>query len=213
MSTRSANPLRDFTQELVDFARGGRRGIRNPFVMVPVEPAIERRVTTVLEDWAGPGSNQSLADYQDVTNNDGQPVTVTGVRLDKLLPETPVFETVTDLGHIERVSTESVKSTLERNLATELIENLIADYLGDGGVLNEQTSVLVLLNLGSLYPFTRATELLDELDRMNVKTTVGIPFPGKVIGGQLSFFNEDARHYYPAHRVDRQIERGYLTDV
>lgn len=211
MSTYSGNPMIDFTTELVDFARGERRGIRNPFVMVPVKPAIERRVTHRLEQWAV-SSEGRLEDWEGVTDANGTPVTVTSVRLDELLPKTTAFRTSAELGPLDRVTTDSVEGTLERNLASELIDQLINDHIRDG-VPNERASVLTLLNLGSLYPFTRASELLDELDRKNVNTTVGIPFPGSVIGGRLSFFNESARHYYPAHRIDEQVIEGYMTDV
>jgi len=213
MSTTDGNPLAKFTTELVDFARGERRGIRNPFVMVPVEPHIEKQVVNRLEDWAAPGDDGRLEAWHDVTDSQGTSVTVTSVRLDGLLPETKAFETSTDLGPLEAVSSGAVKDTLERNLAAELVETLIEAHLGADGVANTQSSVLVLLGLGGLYPFTRASELLNELDRRNVKTTVGIPFPGSVFGGRLSFFNEDARHYYPAHRIETKIVEGVLTDV
>jgi (2Fe-2S) ferredoxin len=202
----------EFTTELVDFARGERRGIRNPFVIVPAEPAIERRLTHRLEQWTVSPDGR-LDDWEDVTDTDGTPVTVTSVRLDELLPETTAFQTSTELGPLDRVTTDSVEGTLKRNLASELIDRLIQEHIRGGEILNERVSVLLLLNLGSLYPFTRASELLDELDRKNVNTTVGIPFPGKVIGGRLSFFNEGARHYYPAHRIDEKISEGYMTDV
>jgi hypothetical protein len=209
----TSNPLVDFTTDLIDFARGDRRGIRNPFVMVPVEPAIERRVSTILDAWAAQRGGERLAAWDNAVDTDGLPVTVTAVRLDALLPETTAFQTSTDLGPLERVDTESVQGTLQRNLASELIEQVIDETLRANDLANEQRSVLLLLNLGCVYPFSRASELLDELDRRNVKTTVGIPFPGSVIGGRLSFFNEDARHYYPAHRIDQQITEGFLTDV
>ena len=212
MSKPATNPLVEFATELVDFARGERRGIRNPFVMVPVEPEIEHQVTNRLEEWATT-PDDTLADWEDATDTDGTAVSVTPVRLDALLPETTAFETTVDLGPLERVETDAVEDTLERNLASELVDGLIADYIGDGRVTNDRSSVLVLLNLGSLYPFTRASELLDELDRKNVNTTVGIPFPGSVTGGRLSFFDERARHYYPAHRIGNKVTAGYLTDV
>lgn len=212
MSARSGNPLVEFTTELVDFARGERRGIRNPFVMVPVQPAIEKRVSRRLEQWAKSPDGR-LADWEDVTDADDAPVTVTSVRLDELFPQTEAFQTSTDLGPLDRVTTESVEGTLNRNLATELVNLLVEDRIRDAGIHNDRVSILLLLNLGSLYPFTRASEILDELDRKNVNTTIGIPFPGSVIGGRLSFFNESARHYYPAHRVNQQVTEGYMTDV
>jgi hypothetical protein len=213
MSVNSENPVVRFTEELVDFARGGRRGIRNPFVMVPVDPPVEHRVTDILQRWAGTGTEPRLEDWRAARTEKGESVKVVPIRLDALLPRTTAFETAIDLGPLDRVSTESVQETLERNLASELIERLMTEHLNDDGPPNQQHTVLLLLNLGSLYPFTRASELLDEIDRRNVNTTVGIPFPGSVIGGRLSFFNEQARHYYPAHRIDTQIEEGYITDA
>lgn len=207
--TSTRNPLKNFTRELVDFASGERRGIRNPFVMVPVEPSVEHRVTEQLIKWADSDRPDTLTDWSGVEDQAGNELTVECVRLDHLMPETRVFETVLDLGPIERTTSDSVAETLQTSMAEELIETLVNDQL-EGQ--NAQQNILLLGNLGSLYPFTRASELLDELDRRNVKTTIGIPFPGSIIGGKLSFFDEDARHYYPAHRIDTQITGGYLDD-
>ena len=207
--TETRNPLKNFTQELVDFAGGERRGIRNPFVMVPVEPSVEHRVSERLIRWADADQPDALTNWQGVEDQAGNELTVECVRLDHLMPETRVFETVLDMGPTDGMSTDAVEQTLETNLAEELIETLLRDHLTG---VNEQHNVLLLVNLGSLYPFTRATELLDELDRRNVNTTTGIPFPGDIFGGKLSFFNEDARHYYPAHRIETQITGGYLND-
>ncbi len=207
--TETRNPLKNFTQELIDFARGERRGIRNPFVMVPVEPSVEHRVSERLIRWADADQPDALTNWQGVEDQAGNELTVECVRLDHMMPETRVFETVLDLGPTEGMSTDAVEQTLENNLAEELIETLLKTHLTGA---NEQHNILLLVNLGSLYPFTRATELLDELDRRNVNTTTGIPFPGDIFGGKLSFFNEDARHYYPAHRIETQITGGYLND-
>lgn len=207
--TNTRNPLKNFTQELIDFARGERRGIRNPFVMVPVEPSVEHRVSERLIRWADADQPDALTNWQGVEDQAGNELTVECVRLDHMMPETRVFETVLDMGPTEGMSTDAVEQTLETNLAEELIETLLKNHLTGA---NEQHNILLLVNLGSLYPFTRATELLDELDRRNVNTTTGIPFPGDIFGGKLSFFNEDARHYYPAHRIETQITGGYLND-
>lgn len=207
--TSRGNPLKEFTKELVDFASGERRGIRNPFVMVPVEPSVEHRVTERLTQWADPDTPDTLTNWGGVGDQAGNELSVECVRLDHLMPETRVFETTLDLGPIERTSTKAATETLQRGLADELIEKLVEGRLKGE---NAQHNILLLVNLGSLYPFTRASELLDELDRRNVSATIGIPFPGSIIGGKLSFFNEDARHYYPAHRIDTQIIGGYLND-
>lgn len=207
--TSTRNPLKNFTRELVDFASGERRGIRNPFVMVPVDPSVEYRVTERLLRWADPDQPDTLTRWGGVEDQAGNPLSVECVRLDHLMPETRVFERVLDLGPLDGTSPEAVEETLQTSLAEELIEMLVTDHL-EG--TNSQQNILLLLNLGSLYPFTRASELLDEMDRRNVNTTIGIPFPGSIIGGKLSFFNEDARHYYPAHRIDDQITGVFLND-
>ncbi|MFC5368645.1 BREX protein BrxB domain-containing protein [Salinirubrum litoreum] len=207
--TSTRNPLKRFTEELVDFASGERRGIRNPFVMVPVEPSVEHRVTERLVQWADPETPDTLTNWAGIENQAGNELTVECVRLDHLMPETRVFETTLDLGPLERTTTNAVTETLETSLADELIEKLVEGQLKGE---NAQQHILLLVNLGSLYPFTRASELLDEMDRRNVNTTIGIPFPGSIRGGKLSFFNEDARHYYPTHRIDEKITEVYLDD-
>jgi hypothetical protein len=207
--TSTRNPLKRFTEELVDFASGERRGIRNPFVMVPVEPSVEHRVTERLVRWADTETPGTLTNWVGVEDQAGNELTVECVRLDHLMPETRVFETTLDLGPLERTTTGAVTETLETSLADELIEKLVEEQLKGE---NTQQHILLLVNLGSLYPFTRASELLDEMDRRNVNTTIGIPFPGSIRGGKLSFFNEDARHYYPAHRIDEKITEVYLDD-
>ena len=207
--TSTRNPLKRFTEELVDFASGERRGIRNPFVMVPVEPSVEHRVTERLVRWADAETPGTLTNWVGVEDQAGNELTVECVRLDHLMPETRVFETTLDLGSLERTTTGAVTETLETSLADELIEKLVEEQLKGE---NTQQHILLLVNLGSLYPFTRASELLDEMDRRNVNTTIGIPFPGSIRGGKLSFFNEDARHYYPAHRIDEKITEVYLDD-
>ena len=209
MSQQNTNPLVEFTTELVDFARGERRGIRNPFVMVPVEPSVEHRVTERSVQWADPETPDTLTNWAGIENQAGNELTVECVRLDHLMPETRVFETTLDLGPLERTTTNAVTETLETSLADELIGKLVEGQLKGE---NAQQHILLLVNLGSLYPFTRASELLDEMDRRNVNTTIGIPFPGSIRGGKLSFFNEDARHYYPAHRIDEKITEVYLDD-
>ena len=207
--TSTRNPLKRFTEELVDFASGERRGIRNPFVMVPVEPSVEHRVTERLVQWADPETPDTLTNWAGIENQAGNELTVECVRLDHLMPETRVFETTLDLGPLERTTTNAVTETLETSLADELIGKLVEGQLKGE---NAQQHILLLVNLGSLYPFTRASELLDEMDRRNVNTTIGIPFPGSIRGGKLSFFNEDARHYYPAHRIDEKVTEVYLDD-
>jgi len=190
----SKRPLHDFTERLAQFA-DGRRGIRNPFVIVPVKPKFERRVADRLAVWA-----------ENPHETDGFPEngTVQILRLDELLVETDVFELAVDLG--EQADPASIEDTLQDTLASELVEEMVARIDAPG----EQRHVVLLTHLGSLYPFTRASELLDELDRRNVHSTIGIPFPGDIVGGKLSFFGEESRNYYPAHQIDGRIEGVHL---
>ena len=190
----SNRPLHDFEERLAQFA-DGRRGIRNPFVIVPVQPKYERRVTDRLVEWA-----------DDPHEIEGFPEngTVQILRLDELFVETDVFDLAVDLG--ERSQPATIKDTMQDRLAEELVAVMVEEITTP----NQQRHVVVLTHLGSLYPFTRASELLDELDRRNVQSTIGIPFPGDIVGGKLSFFGEESRNYYPAHRIDGRIEGVHL---
>lgn len=190
----SQRPLNDFKERLAQFA-DGRRGIRNPFVIVPVKPAYERRVATRLTEWA-----------TDPHETEGFPEngTVQGLRLDELLVETGVFDLAIDLG--DQAEPATITDTMQDRLAEELVDVLLDDIHDP----YQQRHVVVLTHLGSLYPFTRASELLDELDRRNVRATIGIPFPGDIVGGKLSFFGEESRDYYPAHQIDGRIEGVHL---
>lgn len=190
----SDSPLRDFKERLADFA-DGRRGIRNPFVIVPVEPKYERRVADRLVEWAQqPHDTEGFPD-------DG---TVQVLRLDELLVETDVFDLAVDLGK------EADPATITDTMQDRLAEELVAVMIEKIDAPEQQRHVVILTHLGSLYPFTRASELLDELDRRNVQSTIGIPFPGNIVGGKLSFFNEESRNYYPAHQIDGKIEEVHL---
>lgn len=192
----SDRPFHDFTERLAQFA-AGRRGIRNPFVIVPVKPNYERRVAEKLVEWA---------DDPHQTEEFPADGTVQVLRLDELLVETDAFDLATDLGGA--VPPAVVEETLQDRLAEELVGELL-----DEGVIDDayrQSHVVLLAHLGSLYPFSRASELLDELDRRNVRSTIGIPFPGDIVGGKLSFFGEESRAYYPAHQIDGRIEGVHL---
>lgn len=187
-------PLHDFTERLAHFA-DGRRGIRNPFVIVPVQPKYERRVADRLTEWAAtPHETEGFPE-------DG---TVQVLRLDELLVETAVFDLAVDLG--EHAQPATITDTMQDRLAEELVEEMIDQI----DAPETQRHVVVLTHLGSLYPFSRASELLDELDRRNVQSTIGIPFPGDIVGGKLSFFGEESRNYYPAHQIDGRIEKVHL---
>lgn len=192
------NPLRSFEDKLVEFATGQRRGIRNPFVIVPVVPHLERRLSRVLQGWQ-PGE-----------------VDVHALHLDRSFPRTEVFQTVTAIPEeaLDRLDSSGkaggsalVEHTLRDNLGREIVDAIVGEH---GHFCSNPEQIVLLLNLGSLYPFVRASELLDELDRQGVQATVGLPFPGRVYNGKLSFFGEEARHYYPAHRIDQQIQDAHL---
>lgn len=191
------NPLQEFWEEVLRFAQGRKQGIRNPFVIVPIEPSLEKRVADDLES-------------RTRTHDGSPPIEV--IHLDRIMPRTDVFQTVTSVPQDVAASTpeDTVETTLKENLGTQVIETIVQDH---PEAVKRKEQVLLLLNLGSLHPFTRASELLDELDRLNVQATIGIPFPGQVLGGKLSFFGENARHYYPAHRPgedDEQVREVHL---
>ncbi|QLC34353.1 DUF1788 domain-containing protein [Halarchaeum sp. CBA1220] len=205
MSQTSSSPYREFKQKLCTFAQG-QHGIRNPFVIAAVDPAVEHQVTNRLETWSGGRMEQPEIPDE---------VTVQPIWLDELLPQTDVYKLLVDLGEPladlggDASPGKRIEETMQDQLAEELVQQMVEHELSEAQ-LETQSHVVLLLNLGSLYPFTRASELLDELDRRNVKSTIGIPFPGDVVGGKLSFFGGESRHYYPAHQIDGQIQGVHL---
>jgi hypothetical protein len=205
MSQTSSSPYREFKEKLRTFAQG-QHGIRNPFVIAAVDPAVEHRVADRLATWS-----DERKEAPEIPDN----VTVQPIWLDELLPRTDVYKLLVDLGEplaeLEGDTSpgERIEETMQDRLAEELVQQMIEHELSEAQ-LETQSHVVLLLNLGSLYPFTRASELLDELDRRNVKSTIGIPFPGDVVGGKLSFFGGESRHYYPAHQIDGQIQGVHL---
>jgi hypothetical protein len=190
----SNRPLDDFKERLARFAEG-RRGIRNPFVIVPVQPKYERRVADRLVEWA---------DNPHETGGFPEDGTVQVLQLDELFVETDVFDLAVDLG--DRSQPATIKETMQYRLAEELVGVMFEEIAAP----DQQRHVVVLTHLGSLYPFTRASEVLDELDRRNVQSTIGIPFPGDIVGGKLSFFGEESRNYYPAHQIEGRVEGVHL---
>jgi len=205
MSQTSSSPYREFKEKLRTFAQG-QHGIRNPFVIAAVDPAVEHRVADRLATWS-----DGRKEAPEIPDN----VTVQPIWLDELLPRTDVYKLLVDLGEplaeLEGDTSpgERIEETMQDRLAEELVQQMSEHELSEAQ-LETQSHVVLLLNLGSLYPFTRASELLDELDRRNVKSTIGIPFPGDVVGGKLSFFGGESRHYYPAHQIDGQIQGVHL---
>ena len=205
MSQTSSSPYREFKEKIRTFAQG-QHGIRNPFVIAAVDPAVEHRVADRLATWS-----DGRKEAPEIPDN----VTVQPIWLDELLPRTDVYKLLIDLGEplaeLEGDTSpgERIEETMQDRLAEELVQQMIEHELSEAQ-LETQSHVVLLLNLGSLYPFTRASELLDELDRRNLKSTIGIPFPGDVVGGKLSFFGGESRHYYPAHQIDGQIQGVHL---
>jgi len=193
----TTSPYRAFKEKLCTFAKG-QAGIRNPFVIAAVDPAVEHRTANRLDAWATGTDERPVI---------GEAVSVQPIWLDELLPQTTVYNLCVALG--SETSPERIEGTMQDRLAEELVQAMIQSEI-DEEQLEQQSHVVLLLNLGSLYPFTRASELLDELDRRNVRSTIGIPFPGDVVGGKLSFFGGDSRHYYPAHQIDGQIREVHL---
>jgi hypothetical protein len=197
MSGSSTSPYRAFKEKICTFAQG-QHGIRNPFVIAAVDPAVEHRAADRLAAWATDG-NESPQIPTDVT--------VQPIWLDEVLPQTDVYKLLVDLGG--ETTPSRIEATMQDRLGEELVQEMIENKI-EAAHLETQRHVVLLLHLGSLYPFSRASELLDELDRRNVKSTIGIPFPGDVVGGKLSFFGGDSRHYYPAHQIDGQIREVHL---
>lgn len=185
------SPYRAFKDTLVRFANG-RHGIRNPFVIAAVEPSIEHRVATRLQTWVTGDEPPARSDA----------VTVQLIWLDELLPRTAAYRLLVDLG--DEIDPAQIETTLQDRLTEEIVSAMLETEL-DHSDAARQTHIVLLLNLGSLYPFSRASELLDELDRRKVKSTIGIPFPGDLVGGKLNIYGGESRHYYPAHQVDEKI--------
>lgn len=185
------SPYRAFKETLVRFANG-QHGIRNPFVIAAVDPAIEHRVATRLQTWIAGDETPALPEA----------VTVQPIWLDELLPQTDAYRLLVDLG--EEIDSPQIETTLQDRLTEELVSTMLETKL-DQSDAERQDHIVLLLNLGSLYPFSRASELLDELDRRKVKSTIGIPFPGDLVGGKLNIYGGESRHYYPAHQVDERI--------
>ena len=193
----SVSPYNKFKAKLCTFATG-QAGIRNPFVIAAVDPAYEHRMTERLSRWAAGDEGNPDPD---------EGVTIQPIWLDELLPKTTVYNLSVALG--SETTTKRIEDTMQDRLAEELVSEMLSNEI-DKDKLQSQQHIVLLLNLGSLYPFTRASELLDELDRRNVKSTIGIPFPGEAVGGNLNFFGGDSRHYYPAHQIDGQITKNYF---
>lgn len=196
--TETTSPYRNFKEKICTFAKG-QHGIRNPFVIAAVEPEIEHRIASRLTDWATDGTEPPQIPTD---------VTIQPIWLDELLPRTDVYKLLVDLREVTDPS--QIEGTMQDRLSEELVEVMIDEEIEDAH-LETQRHVVLLLHLGSLYPFSRASELLDELDRRNVKSTIGIPFPGSLVNQNLNFFETgESSRYYPAHQIDGKIREVHL---
>ena len=192
----SIHPLYDFKETLCAFADGKRRGIRNPFVIVPVEPELEYGVAQRLIQWS-----------------ENEEREITYICLDQLMPKTDVFQVVCSLPECfrdkdSRQQAKREQRTLRGSLVSEVTDLILHEHSVKQKSAND---IVLLLHLGSLYPFARASELLDEMDRRNVRSTLGVLFPGHISAGKLNFFGTGARHYYPAHCIDTTVSNKHLS--
>lgn len=196
MTDETRSPYRAFTETLGAFA-DGEAHIRNPFVVVAVDPSVERRTAVRLDAWATEADELPAIDD----------VTVRSIWLDELITGTTVYELSVVLR--DETPSERIEETMRDRLAHELVAEMVENEIEDGKLATHR-HVVLLLHLGSLYPFTHASELLDELDRRNVASTVGIPVPCDVADGTSSSFDWGARDSPPAHRVTGRIREVHL---
>jgi len=104
------SPYRAFKEKLCTFA-DGQAGIRNPFVIVAVEPAIEHRTVDRLSGWAT-GSDEPPVIDEDIS--------IQPIWLDELLPQTKVYNLCVALG--SETSPERIEGTMQDRLAEELVK-------------------------------------------------------------------------------------------
>ncbi len=188
-SDKMTDPIKNFKKRIKDFALKKKKGIRNPFVIVTVEPPLEHKAARELELWAKTAENE---------------MKINCIWMDTLFPQTEVFQIINEIP-IELTSLEAVEQTLKDNLTEDIVDLIEEKYS-----LDSRSNVLLLLSVGSLFPFAKASGVLDELARRRAKNTVGVLFPGEPMAGRLSLYGERPKHYYPAHTIDKKIEEGML---
>ncbi|ELY81856.1 hypothetical protein C487_02913, partial [Natrinema pallidum DSM 3751] len=153
MTNETTSPYRGFKEKICTFARG-QHGIRNPFVIAAVDPEVEHHTADRLESWAT-GTDEVPAIPSDVS--------VQPIWLDELLPQTDVYKLLVDLGEPlsdlgdEISAGERIEGTMQDSLAEELVQEMVEHEI-DEDDLETQRHIVLLLHLGSLYPFTRASE-------------------------------------------------------
>jgi len=149
------SPLTKFKNQLQAFAKGERQGIRNPFVMVPVEPSAEQKVAQHLHAWA---------------QGDGE-VPTSVVLLDRVLPQTEVFEKLLGLpdsfyaGDSLQKRGQREQETLRDNAAQEMVAEIVSTH---EETCQKERQVLLLLHLGALFPFGRASRATAQLREKSV---------------------------------------------
>ena len=188
--SNETSPLNEFKNKLKDFATGERRGIRNPFVILPVRPAIEYQVFVKMKDW-GPPKECTYSFYN----------------LEKLFTKTRAVK-ITN-AYLNDINNEELHpEEIEKNIGYTLPREIAKQFEEDLSGINSRSQILLLGNLGALYPFTSASEILDQIEKIGIKATVGIIFPGPTTlsGSAVSFFGQKHTHYYPAHIIPNQLK-------
>lgn len=202
MSHSSSSPYYEFKTTLCAFAQGHHR-IRNPFVVATVDPALEAQLTTRLAAWASDRSEPPAVPDS---------VTVQPIWLDELLVETDVYKLLAELGEHAQIldgdgSPEPrVEETLQENLPAELVEAMIEHELTVDQMAT-QSHVVLLFHLSRLSPFTTAAELVDELDRRTLRSTVGITVPDVQTNQHSNRTAGTPQRSYPAHQIETTIQK------
>ena len=188
--SNEASPLNEFKIKLENFATGKRKGIRNPFVILPVKPAIEYRVFDKMKNW-NPAGECTCSFYD----------------LEKLFTNTRAVK-ITNAYLNEINHGELHPQEIEKNIGYTLPREIAKQFEEDLSGINSRSQILLLGNLGALYPFTSASEILDQIEKIGIKATVGIIFPGPTTlsGSAVSFFGQKHTHYYPAHIIPNQLK-------
>lgn len=92
----------------------------------------------------------------------------------------------------------SGKEELTKQLSSIIKEKLI-DYIIK--ICNEDSQQIIFLSrAGSLYPFTRVSNILSELEN-KIKNIMVVFYPGSQEGKNLRFLNVNEGHYYRAMKL------------
>jgi len=107
-------PFHDFTERLAQFA-DGRRGIRNPFVIVPVQPEV---TSDALPSGSPSGRRTRIVPRSSRMTEPSKSSDLT-----RLFVETDVFELAVDLGENSQPAT--ITETMQDRLAEELVAIMV----------------------------------------------------------------------------------------